>query len=107
MVFQRGATEAEVWKVARGAFLGPRRVQQCVASCSVQQSLGSIRETFNSKLRHLFHVKGGNKRNREHSSDASHQEPCLSSARKPVLIRKKLIYVTAGDVLVWKPEWTP
>lgn len=90
-----------------GAFPGPRIFQQCVARGSVQQTLGSIQETFNSKLWHLFHVKGGKKRNREHSSDASHQEPCLSSARKPVLIRTKLIYVTVGDVLMWRPERTP
>lgn len=70
-----------------GAFLGPGIFQQCVVRGSVQQTLGSIQETFNSKLWHLFHVKGGKKRNWEHSSDASHQEPCLSSAQKPVLIR--------------------
>lgn len=87
--------------------MGPRIFQQCVARGSVQQTLGTIQETFNSKLWHLFHVKGDKKRNREHSSDISHQEPCLSSARKPVLIRKKLIYVTVGDVLMWRPERTP
>lgn len=90
-----------------GAFLGPRMFQQCVVRGSVQQTLGTIQETFNSKLWHLFHVKGGKKRNQEHSSDTSHQEPCLSSARKPVLICKKLIYVTVGDVLVRRPERTP
>lgn len=72
MAFQRGAPEAEVWKVPPAAFLGARRVQQCVASCFVQQSFASIQETFNSKLLHLFYFKGGKKRNREHSSDASH-----------------------------------
>lgn len=72
MAFQRGATEAEVWKMAQVAFLGAKRVQQCVATCFVQQSFASIQETFNSKPLYLFYFKGGEKRNQEHSSDASH-----------------------------------
>lgn len=108
MAVQRGATEVEVWKVAQVAFLGARRVQQCMLSCFVQQSFTSTQETFSSKLLHLFYLKGGKKRNQEHSSDASHQEPCLSSAWKPVLIRTKSIYVTVSYVLMWRlerPHW--
>jgi hypothetical protein len=72
MTFQKGATETEVLEVPPVAFLGARRVQQCMASCLVQQSFASIRETFNSKLLYLFYFKGGKKRNQERSSDASH-----------------------------------
>lgn len=72
MAFQRGATDMEAWKVSPVAFLGARRVQQCVVSCFVQQRFASIQETFNAKLLYLFYFKGGKKRNQEHSSDASH-----------------------------------
>lgn len=75
----------EIETVAFNGVLQRWRLESC--SCGISGSkensavrgkllrsteLASIQETFNSKLLHLFYLKGGKKKNQEHSSDASH-----------------------------------
>lgn len=79
----------------------------CLASCFIQQSFTSIQETFNCKPLYLFYMKGARKEIRIILQMQVTRRPCLSSAQKSVLIREKLIYVTASYVLMWRREQAP
>lgn len=105
--FSGGAHRTDVWMMVLLAILGARKTKQCLASCFIQQSFAIIQKPFNCKILYLFYMKGARKEIRIIFQMQVTRRPCLSSAQKSVLIRKKLIYVTASYVLMWRWEQAP